>query len=84
MATGERSLAVYVPESCERMRVFFDYTDFALDWLRRPVVFSGANPRPEGERLLVGPIEARDQEGHLRLRVEGGVCRKFGEIHDAF
>ena len=84
MATGERSLSVYVPERCERMGVYFDYTDFALDWLHEPLVFTGANPQPQGDQLLVGPIEARDREGRVRLTVEGGVCRKFGEIHDAF
>lgn len=84
MATGERSLSVYVPERCDRMSVYFDYTDFNLDWLHEPAVFTGANPRVQGDQLLVGPIEARDREGRLRLTVEGGVCRKFGEIHDAF
>lgn len=84
MATGDHSLSVYVPERCDRMGVYFDYTDFDLDWLHGPVVFSGANPRPQGDQLLVGPIEARDREGRLRLTVEGGVCRKFGEIHNAF
>jgi acyl transferase domain-containing protein len=84
MATGERTLSVYVPERCDRMGVYFDYNDADLSWLKEPVVFTGANPRPEGDQLLVGPIEARDREGRVRLTVEGGVCRKFGEIHDAF
>jgi hypothetical protein len=84
MATGDRTLSVYVPERCDRMSVYFDYTDFALDWLHEPMVFTGSNPRPQGDQLLVGPIEARDREGRLRLTVEGGVCRKFGELHDAF
>jgi acyl transferase domain-containing protein/NAD(P)-dependent dehydrogenase (short-subunit alcohol dehydrogenase family) len=84
MATGERALSVYVPERCEKMGVYFDYTDFSLDWLNEPLVFTGANPRPQGDQLLVGPIEVRDREGRLRLTVEGGVCRKFGEIQDAF
>jgi hypothetical protein len=84
MATGDHTLAVYVPERCDRMGVYFDYTDFDLGWLCEPAIFTGANPRPEGDRLLVGPIEVRDREGRLRLTVEGGVCRKFGEIPDAF
>jgi hypothetical protein len=84
MATGEHTLAVYVPERCDRMGVYFDYTDFDLGWLFEPAIFTGANPRPEGDRLLVGPIEVRDREGRLRLTVEGGVCRKFGELPDAF
>ncbi|HEV2845178.1 MAG TPA: SDR family NAD(P)-dependent oxidoreductase, partial [Thermoanaerobaculia bacterium] len=33
MATGERALSVYVPERCDRMGVYFDYTDFGLGWL---------------------------------------------------
>ncbi len=84
MATGDRSLSVYVPERCDRMGVYFDYTDFSLDWLHEPLVFTGANPRPQGDQLLVGPIEARDRDGRLRLTVEGGVCRRFGEIQNAF
>ena len=84
MATGDHALSVYVPERCDRMGVYFDYTDFSLDWLHDPLVFSGANPRAEGDQLLVGPIEARDRDGRLRLTVEGGVCRKFGEIQNAF
>ena len=62
MATGDHALSVYVPERCDRMGVYFDYTDFALDWLHDPLVFTGSNPRPEGDQLLVGPIEARDRE----------------------
>jgi acyl transferase domain-containing protein/NAD(P)-dependent dehydrogenase (short-subunit alcohol dehydrogenase family) len=84
MATGEHTLSVYVPEVCARMGVYFDYTDFSLAWLHEPVVFTGTNPRTQGDQLLVGPIEARDREGNLRLTVEGGVCRKFGEIPNAF
>jgi acyl transferase domain-containing protein/NAD(P)-dependent dehydrogenase (short-subunit alcohol dehydrogenase family) len=84
MPNGGRSLAVYVPERCDRMRVFFDYTDFDLGWLHEPVLFTGANPRPCGDQLEVGPIEAWDHQGRLRLTVEGGVCRKFGEVHDAY
>ncbi|HXT51636.1 MAG TPA: KR domain-containing protein, partial [Thermoanaerobaculia bacterium] len=80
---GGRSLSVYVPERCDRMGVYFDYTDFDLGWLHDPVVFTGRNPQPQGDQLLVGPIEAWDREGRLRLTVEGGVCRKFGEVEYA-
>ena len=83
MPNGGHSLSVYVPERCERMSVYFDYTDFDLGWLHDPVVFTGRNPRPQGDQLLVGPIEAWDREGRLRLTVEGGVCRKFGEVEYA-
>ncbi|HET9765320.1 MAG TPA: SDR family NAD(P)-dependent oxidoreductase, partial [Thermoanaerobaculia bacterium] len=83
LANGGRSLSVYVPERCARMGVYFDYTDFDLGWLHDPVVFTGKNPQTRGDQLLVGPIEAWDREGRLRLTVEGGVCRKFGEVEYA-
>ena len=74
------NLAVYVPERCDAMKVFFDYTDFSTGVLRGPVTFRGSNPRPEGDQLHVGPIEAYDASGRVLLRVEGGVCRNFGDI----
>lgn len=74
------TLSVYVPEKCEAMKVFFDYGDFDSAMLRKPITFHGANPRPDGESLHVGPIDAYDAGGRLLLRVEGGLCRKFGEI----
>ncbi len=83
VGNGGRSLSVYVPERCARMGVYFDYTDFDLGWLHDPVVFTGRNPQTRGDQLLVGPIEAWDREGRLRLTVEGGVCRKFGEVEYA-
>jgi hypothetical protein len=76
-------LSVYVPERCDAMKVFFDYTDFDAEMLRGSMTFQGANPRPEGDLLHVGPIEALDSQGRLLLRVEGGLCRKFGEVEVA-
>lgn len=79
--TGESGgLSVYVPERCDAMKVFFDYADFGANLLRNPVTFHGANPRAEGDVLHVGPIDALDSNGRVFLRVEGGICRKFGEI----
>jgi acyl transferase domain-containing protein/NAD(P)-dependent dehydrogenase (short-subunit alcohol dehydrogenase family) len=76
-------LSVYVPEKCDAMKVFFDYGDFDAEVLRKPVTFHGANPRTDGESLHVGPIDAYDAQGRILLRVEGGLCRKFGEIEVA-
>jgi hypothetical protein len=81
-ANESGGMSVYVPERCDAMKVFFDYSDFGFDRLRSPVTFRGANPRPEGEVLHVGPIDAFDSTGRLLLRVEGGLCRKFGEIQE--
>jgi len=73
-------LGVYVPERCDVMRVYFDYDQHGPDALRGPITFSGANPRAEGDVLHVGPITAFNADGHALLRVEGGLCRKFGEV----
>ena len=80
----DRSLSVYVPEKCRVMKVFFDYADFSLPLLHEAVVFSGVNPAEDGDQLRVGPIEAADARGRLLLRVEGGLCRKFGDIPHAY
>jgi hypothetical protein len=78
-ANDKGGLSVYVPERCDAMKVFFDYADFHWDELRRPITFQGANPRADGDVLHVGPIDAFDSKGRIILRVEGGVCRKFGD-----
>jgi len=75
-----RGLSVYVPERCDAMKVFFDYENFESDLLHGSVTFHGANPRAEGDVLHVGPIDALDSNGRMLLRVEGGLCRKFGDI----
>jgi hypothetical protein len=79
-ANERGGLSVYVPERCDAMKVFFDYSDFDAELLRSAVIFQGANPVPEGDVLHVGPINAFASDGRLLLRVEGGLCRNFGEI----
>jgi NAD(P)-dependent dehydrogenase (short-subunit alcohol dehydrogenase family) len=79
-ANTNGGLSVYVPERCDVMKVFFDYTDFDAPLLKGPATFQGANPRAEDDILHVGPIDGYDSGGRLILRVEGGVCRKFGDI----
>lgn len=78
--TENGGLGVYVPEKCDVMKVFFDYEQDATDALRGPVTFAGANPRVEGDLLHVGPITAFNASGQALLRVEGGLCRRFGEL----
>ncbi len=77
-----RALSVYVPTECRSMTVYFDYFDKAA--LTEPIIFEGVNPREDGDLLHVGPIEAYNAEGHLMLRVEGGLCRRFGTVEGAF
>ncbi len=81
--TVQQNPTVYVPERCRRMGVYFDFCDFAFSRLREPVVFLGANPEADGDQLRVGPIEARSEDGRLFLTVEGGICRRFGEVQHA-
>ena len=81
---GQKPLIAVFPTNWSPESVSDFWSGFDLDWLHDPLVFTGANPRTQGEQLLVGPIEARDREGRVRLTVEGGVCRKLGEIHDDF
>jgi hypothetical protein len=80
VASGDGALPVYLPERCDRLGVFFDYSDVDLGWLHDPLVFTGSNPRASGDELLVGPIEAWDRDGRLRLVLEGARCRKLGEV----
>ena len=79
----EHSMPVYVPESCRIMKVYFDISNFDLETLRSQLTFRGANPRREGDKLIIGPVEAVDRDGQTMLTVEGGVCRRFGEVRNA-
>jgi acyl transferase domain-containing protein/NAD(P)-dependent dehydrogenase (short-subunit alcohol dehydrogenase family) len=73
------AMPVFVPEACEVMKIFFDFHDFVLP-LSSPLTLSGANPRPDGERLHMGPVEATDENGNTLVVVERGICRRFGEV----
>jgi acyl transferase domain-containing protein/NAD(P)-dependent dehydrogenase (short-subunit alcohol dehydrogenase family) len=74
------SLPVFVPEACDVMKVYFDFAEFDISKLVGTVTFTGANPRPDGERLHMGPVAAIDANGNTLLLVERGVCRRFGEV----
>jgi len=74
------TLPVFVPEACDVMKVYFDFAGFDISKLVGTVTFAGTNPRPDGERLHMGPVAAIDAEGKALLVVEHGVCRRFGEV----
>jgi len=78
----ENSLPVFVPEACAVMKVYFDFADFDISKLAGTVTFTGANPRPDGERLHMGPVSAIDANGNTLLLVEHGICRRFGEVRN--
>jgi hypothetical protein len=73
------AMPVFVPEACEVMKIFFDFHDFVLP-LSSPLTLFGANPRPDGERLHMGPVDATDENGNTLVIVERGICRRFGEV----
>jgi acyl transferase domain-containing protein/NAD(P)-dependent dehydrogenase (short-subunit alcohol dehydrogenase family) len=76
----DNTLPVFVPEECDVMKIYFDFADFDAAKFVETLTFSGANPRMDGERLCIGPIAASDRDGNTLLVVEGGVCRRFGEV----
>jgi hypothetical protein len=76
----DNSLPVFVPEECDVMKIYFDFADFDAAKLVETLTFSGTNPRLDGDRLSIGPIAASDRDGNTLLIVEGGVCRRFGEV----
>jgi hypothetical protein len=76
----DNTLPVFVPEECDVMKIYFDFVDFDASKLIETLTFSGTNPRLDGDRLTIGPIAASDRDGNTLLIVEGGVCRRFGEV----
>ena len=77
-------LPVYVPEKCELMTVYFDFADVDPHRLIGTLTLSGANPHDDGERLRIGPIAASDVDGNVLLVVDGGICRRLGEVRNGF
>jgi NAD(P)-dependent dehydrogenase (short-subunit alcohol dehydrogenase family) len=80
---SDGSLPVYVPETCDVMRVHFDFLNADPQQLTDLLRFTGANPRPDGDKLHIGPVTASDVSGNPLLTVEGGVCRRVGEVRPA-
>ncbi len=77
---GGNRLAVYVPEKCRSMKVYYDFTDFENQMLGGHFLFSGINPTSAGQNLDIGQLVARNKEGKIMLIGEGGFARKFGEV----
>ncbi len=76
----DNSLPVFVPDNCEVMKVYFDFTEFNPSKLPGTLTFSGLNPRLEGDLLSIGPVAVHDGEGNMLLVVEHGVCRRYGAV----
>jgi acyl transferase domain-containing protein/NAD(P)-dependent dehydrogenase (short-subunit alcohol dehydrogenase family) len=77
------TLPVYVPEACKVMKVYFDLTNPGdSSPLSGGLSMTGSNPTADDDKLTIGPVEVRDHAGSILLTVDGGVCRKLGEVRD--
>lgn len=77
------SLPIHVPEKCRSMKMYFDFSRVDAARLMGTITFRGANPRDSGDTLQIGPVAAYDAHGRILLSVEGGICRRVGEVrHD--
>jgi len=79
----DNTLPVYVPEACKVMNVYFDLSNpGAASTLSDELSMSGSNPTADQDRLTIGPVEVRDNGGSVLLTVDGGVCRRLGEVRN--
>ncbi|HUB53206.1 MAG TPA: SDR family NAD(P)-dependent oxidoreductase [Terracidiphilus sp.] len=79
----DNTLPVYVPEACKIMKVYFDLGDPGVESaLSHELSMTGSNPTADRDRLTIGPVEVRDPVGSVLLTVDGGVCRRMGEVRN--
>lgn len=77
------TLPVYVPEACKIMKVYFDLGNpGAASTLSEELCMTGSNPTADQDRLTIGPVEVRDPVGSVLLTVDGGICRRLGEVRN--
>jgi len=80
---ADNTLPVYVPEACRVMNVYFDLGNpGVMSTLSSELSMRGSNPTADQDRLTIGPVEVRDSEGSVLLSVDGGVCRRLGEVRN--
>jgi hypothetical protein len=79
----DNTLPVYVPEACKVMNVYFDLGNPGVESaLTDGLSMTGANPTLDHDRLTIGPVEVRDPVGSVLLTVDGGICRRLGEVRN--
>jgi hypothetical protein len=79
---GEDVFPIYVPEACRVIRIYYDFSNPDEKTFTSNLKFAGSNPHREAEadRLMIGPVESRDSAGRMLAMVDGGLCRKMGEV----
>jgi 3-oxoacyl-(acyl-carrier-protein) synthase/NAD(P)-dependent dehydrogenase (short-subunit alcohol dehydrogenase family) len=79
----DNTLPVYVPETCKIMNVYFDLGNPGVtSTLSDELFMTGSNPTADQDRLTIGPVEVRDPVGSVLLTVDGGICRRLGEVRN--
>jgi len=79
----DNTLPVYVPEACKVMKVYFDLGNPGVaSTLCDELSMTGSNPTADQDRLTIGPVEVRDPVGSVLLTVDGGICRRLGEVRN--
>jgi 3-oxoacyl-(acyl-carrier-protein) synthase/malonyl CoA-acyl carrier protein transacylase/NAD(P)-dependent dehydrogenase (short-subunit alcohol dehydrogenase family) len=74
---------IYVPEGCRTLKIFYDFTNPDEKTFTGSLRFTGFNPQPrENDRLIVGPVEASDLAGRTLALLDGGLCRRMGEVRN--
>jgi hypothetical protein len=80
---ADNTLPVYVPEACKVMKVFYDLSSPAgAPTLSDSLAMTGMNPTADQDKLTIGPVEVVDSAGSVLLTVDGGVCRRLGEVRN--
>jgi hypothetical protein len=78
----QQSFPIHVPEACRTIKIYYDFTNPDEKTFTGDIRFAGSNPHLEEDRLTIGPVEAKDPSGRTLAMVEGGLCRKIGEVRN--
>jgi hypothetical protein len=77
---SQKSFPICVPEACRMIRIYYDFTNPDEKTFTGSLKFAGSNPLVETDRMVVGPVEARDPAGRTLAMVDGAISRKIGEV----
>jgi hypothetical protein len=79
---SQKAFPIYVPEACRTIKIYYDFTNPDEKTFTGSIRFAGSNPQMEADRLTIGPVEARDPAGRMLAMVDGGLCRRLGEVRN--
>jgi hypothetical protein len=79
---AQEHFPIYVPEACKVMNIYYDFDKPDEKILTGKLTFAGSNPHVDADRLMIGPVKAKDPAGATLILVDGGLCRKLGELRN--